>query len=259
MAKWYIQDTHVQLSKLKNTADALDRNKIQYEGFGVFPGVPTKIEFNDKRSVIRSSVKVLVDSFSDSSLRMNMFYSDGKFDQQNLMNINLPMVNSHGIIDKFNDMQDKSFNNDMFVKPSSDVKRFAGSIIKAGSTLRELLETDIKSFGMDDNPNILYSELRTDIYTEYRISVVNGEIVHSSKYFQDGILNTSSIVPDYVITATKSFISTYEPHDIFVIDVCDTDNGVEIIEFNCWNCSGIYSWDVDYMFNMVNNYVDRLS
>jgi hypothetical protein len=52
--------------------------------------------------------------------------------------------------------------------------------------------------------------------------------------------DVDSIYLDYV----KDRIEEWTPHDAFVIDVCDTENGIKIVEINTLNSSGFYAADV---------------
>ena len=39
--------------------------------------------------------------------------------------------------------------------------------------------------------------------------------------------------------------------DYYVIDLCETDDGIEIVEYNCWNASGFYKTDIKKILSRI--------
>jgi hypothetical protein len=43
------------------------------------------------------------------------------------------------------------------------------------------------------------------------------------------------------------------------MDVCETENGYKVVEFNCFNASGFYNCDVDAVVKNVTQFVENRS
>lgn len=53
----------------------------------------------------------------------------------------------------------------------------------------------------------------------------------------------------------KSYAQLYQPHDIFTMDLAETPEGVKIVEYNCWNGSGLYHCDKVLLFSCVQDFI----
>lgn len=267
MAKWLVQDSCVSIHSLENISNNLDQLNYDYTGFGLIPFTriitgAENFDFNE-RCVVRGSTKILKNIFltEDSRLtdlenyiKSGLFYDLEKFDQQYYSKLNLPLFNNAAKYYKYGDVKEMVFKHSVFVKPSRDLKFFAGKLFRSG----ESFNLDYIDNDLSDNEDILVSPLRSDNYHEYRCFVVMGELVSISKYFTEGYLSKSNDVEDQVRLAAKEIIKLYQPHDIFTVDIVLTDNGYEIMEYNCWNVSGFYTTDLESCLSAVNNYVDSI-
>ena len=79
-----------------------------------------------------------------------------------------------------------------------------------------------------------------------------------TKYNSTAGISASQLIfsSDYIIglTAAKEYVKLYNPADVFVMDLCDTPNGIKIVEYNCWNCSGLYSVNISKLVHEVSNF-----
>ena len=46
-------------------------------------------------------------------------------------------------------------------------------------------------------------------------------------------------------------------HDVFVMDIADTNEGFKIVEYNCLNAFGLYRADVKKLFISLQNYQNK--
>ena len=97
--------------------------------------------------------------------------------------------------------------------------------------------------GLRAHTLIQVSALKT-IFAEYRYWVVGGEIVTKSLYKRGDKVIYSDVVDDRFDAFVKHAISVWAPHRAFVIDVCDTPNGIRIVEINTLNSAGFYAGNV---------------
>lgn len=96
-----------------------------------------------------------------------------------------------------------------------------------------------------------------EIWGEYRFFVVGGRVVTGSRYkmgdtvrysqeidqcfwdFAEAVAGSEIALLPHVINKPK-----WRPAPAFVLDICDTPNGIKIVEINTINSSGFYAADV---------------
>lgn len=144
-----------------------------------------------------------------------------------------------------------------FIKPNTDSKEFAGlvidkdefdnwyqKLITAGYFDETILELDV-----------VVSEPK-NIGMEWRVVIVNGKVITGSIYRQ-----YQKVMPqlgmDEEVEILASFVATSKPPaPVFVVDICQTELGLKIVELNTFNCSGLYKCDVGKIIDAVTAYVE---
>jgi hypothetical protein len=127
-----------------------------------------------------------------------------------------------------------------FIRPLEDNKAFDGMVIDAemlddwrrDPAKRHLLEMDV-----------MVSPVKP-IYREYRLFVVNHQVVTGSVYRVGGRAEMSPDVEEYVLDYARTVIQRWTPAESCVMDICLTEHGLKVIEFNNINSSGFYASDV---------------
>jgi hypothetical protein len=76
----------------------------------------------------------------------------------------------------------------------------------------------------------------TEIFSEYRFLVVDGEVVTGSQY-----------------KYAQSMVDLWNPNRAFAIDIALTKNGYKVIEINSINSAGFYHCDIGKFVNAINN------
>jgi hypothetical protein len=82
------------------------------------------------------------------------------------------------------------------------------------------------------------------IYGEYRFWIVNGEIVTKSVYKHGDTIMYAAEVDERFDQFVMDCLAIWQPHRAFVIDVCDTPEGIKIVEINTINAAGFYAGNV---------------
>ena len=82
------------------------------------------------------------------------------------------------------------------------------------------------------------------IFSEYRFWIVHGDIICASLYKRGSKVMYSDQVDECYFDYVRDRISTWQPHAAFVIDVCDTPDGIKIVEINTLNSCGFYAADI---------------
>lgn len=127
-----------------------------------------------------------------------------------------------------------------FIRPLEDNKAFDGAVIDA-----EMLDDWRRDAAKShlQNMKVIVSPVK-QIYREYRLFVVKGKVVTGSVYKIGGRPEISSDVEKYVLEYASSIIDKWTPAESFVVDICLTEHGLKVIEFNNINSSGFYACDV---------------
>lgn len=181
-----------------------------------------------------------------------IFYDRKRFDAKTWTPLlgNLAL-NSGALFTQLGPMKNVSFYHDVFVKPSCDLKLFAGMIVPAGQTIGEALGDRQQDSRLSNDETILVNRVIEGIQTEFRCFVVNNEIVASSVYKRGNKLKAEATTDHekkillYSLNNIKRTCPEAIPHHTYVVDFADFDDGnyYSVIEFNCLNCSGKYACD----------------
>ncbi|HEX7642085.1 MAG TPA: ATP-grasp domain-containing protein [Burkholderiaceae bacterium] len=165
--------------------------------------------------------------------------------QQQLLHWGSHMLNAGSVVTPF---ADAVFGGDeMFIRPVNDSKYFAGKLFGR----EEFVEWQHKvcRLNLDDGTSLTPQTLiqlapPVTIHAEYRFWVVKGEIVTKSLYKRGDRVIYSSEVDERFDRYVRERIAEWMPHESFVIDVCDTPDGMRIVEINTLNAAGFYAADV---------------
>lgn len=134
-----------------------------------------------------------------------------------------------------------------FVRPVDDSKHFTGRLIspeELADWQRKVVSSE-KGGGKSLSADTLIQVCSPKkIHAEYRFWVVDGAIVTRSLYKRGPNVVYSAVVDDRLDAFVQEAISAWQPHRAFVIDVCDTEGGVKIVEINAINSAGFYAGDM---------------
>jgi hypothetical protein len=164
------------------------------------------------------------------------------------------MLNAHSVVCAF---EDAVFTEElMFVRPVNDSKYFAGKLFA-----REEFETwqhSVCRLQLDEGISLTPQTLiqvgkPIVIYAEYRFWVVKGEIVTASLYKRGDRVMYASDVDERFFAYVRERIGEWMRHESFVIDVCDTPEGMRVVEINTLNASGFYAADVQRLVQALDD------
>ncbi len=135
----------------------------------------------------------------------------------------------------------------MFVRPVNDSKYFAGRVFDTtefSAWQKQVCELGL-DYGNSLTPDTLVQlALPQRIFAEYRYWIVKGEIVTRSLYKRGDRVIYSDEVDERFDRYVEARLAEWLPLETFVLDVCDTENGLRIVEINTLNSSGFYAADV---------------
>lgn len=282
--KWLVQDVGINVQNIHANFDTLIRFGFPYSNFGVIAFTKTisnlKNILNDpeEQFIIRGGTKILTLleqinslqevnqflseeqlSFSEQyihNLKNGVFYHEQSFDQAYYGQLDLPLLNKGANYYPIKDHLQLSFKDNMFLKPSKDQKAFNAGVLEAGETIESFIINQAYQKSYLDEIAVI-APCRA-ISSEYRFFVVDKEVITGSRYRLAGQGNLSEIIPNNILEAAKEYAKLYQPHDVFTMDLAETPEGIFIVEYNCWNASGLYKTDVAKIFHVVQEYKEGL-
>ncbi|WP_298952641.1 ATP-grasp domain-containing protein [uncultured Methylobacterium sp.] len=135
-----------------------------------------------------------------------------------------------------------------FIRPVVDSKFFAGMVINRANF--EEWHHQVAALGEDDDANLRGSTEvmvcgEKDILREYRLWIIDGEVVTASLYKRDGRVLYSSEVDEDILRYGRDRASEWAPARAYVMDVALLPGDERrIIETNTINAAGFYAGDV---------------
>lgn len=147
---------------------------------------------------------------------------------------------------------------EFFLRPSLDLKQFAGCVMKAGEIgpwFQSMFDTPQNggSYYMHPDTKIVLDHPKP-IQAEWRWFIVGGKIVSGSMYRAHGQMRTIRELDPAVIAEAQHLADQWLPLDCVVMDTCLSSDVLHIVEFNCINSSGFYDNDVGAIFKALWEY-----
>lgn len=281
--KWLVQNVGFSTTNLDLTEYTLQRMDIPYHLFGISRLINYVINLEnilqdpEEQFIIRGGTSLLsllnkIDNlqkvnphlsekqlqFSDNyikNLKNGIFYNEENFDQNYYGKLDIPLLNAQSQNLSIKDHLDTSFNQPVFIKPSRDQKAFSPGILEPGDTIKDFIFSQLhESFYLEEIAIIAPVK---KIYSEYRFFVVDKEVITGSQYRNSNDVFISEHVPEKMNEVAKEYAKLYQPHDIFTMDLADTPEGIKIIEYNCWNASGLYKTNVQKIFHTIQDFKEQ--
>lgn len=131
--------------------------------------------------------------------------------------------------------------NALFVRPDSPLKPFSGRVVNvSGLTPKHL---DYGFYYEDLNLPIVVAPVRR-IGREWRFVVVNGEVISGSGYDPTTRTSAAHRLDDSVFQFAAAIAAeTFAPYNVYIMDVCDCDNDLRLVEFNPFGGADLYACD----------------
>ena len=140
---------------------------------------------------------------------------------------------------------------EIFVRPLEDTKSFSGMVLDLPDVLAWGVQTrNAKSHVLGDVTEIVVA-LFQEIQAEYRLFVVDGEVVSYSLYKLGTQVVYERYIPSHVLDWAKERIAQWVPDRAFVLDIAETPKGPRIIEVNNINSAGVYAADISKVIQCI--------
>jgi len=139
----------------------------------------------------------------------------------------------------------------MFVRPDSPLKPFSGRVVDVASLT--LAKLDHGFYYDDESLPVVAAPVR-QIGREWRFVVVRGSIITGSAY---EAATRKPIIADLQSSASafasQVASSIPAPADVYVLDVCECDGDLRLLELNPFGGADLYACDADAIIKAVSN------
>ena len=155
-------------------------------------------------------------------------------------------------------LKDKNTEEFIFVRPQHDTKSLVGKVWVAKDFLNWTEEAKKGSYaGVDkDTPIVIAKPYGID--AEWRLFIVDNEIVGSSQYHKNGKLYKKEGIPNDVAIFAKKAIEKWSPVPAYVLDICHSAGNCYIVEAQGFNSAGHYAANLNEVVKAVNKVVTKL-
>ena len=244
---WILQSDIFSEAGWKVLVDTLARFGLPHSVHKVVPFVGDLVP----EPLVPNANVICIGAYSMRHVAKRHGWQPGVFDighqdfEQQMLHWGPHMLNAGSVVSTF---RDAVFTDEfLFVRPTNDSKFFAGRVF--GREEFTTWQRSVCALGLDyDNsltPDTMIQLARpVVIHAEYRYWVVRGRIVTKSLYKRGDRVIYSSEVDERLDEFVGQRLAEWLPHETFVIDVCDTPEGMRIVEINTLNAAGFYAADM---------------
>ncbi len=263
MINWILQKNLTKPEILKRIKSVLNGKDEIWEEVEVIPFSNEVPEIKNKNGfkIIYGSTTFMLNAYQDNNLNEGVFFDSTKFQMENYVNKwKNKVLNSDGKLFKFGAITELNSKQTQkwFIRPNNDGKEFSGKVVSYEELLNwsnEVCKLNIPE--LNKNTEVWISEPKV-IKKEWRLFIVDNQIVSASRYMKDGELNESeNDIPKEMIEFAKERISEYRIEDVYVMDIAEIKNGYKLIECNCFNGTGFYKHNIEKIIQSVNNFVRK--
>jgi hypothetical protein len=257
--RWVLQDNLYNEDGYVRLIDALDRLEQTYDIVKVVPFVGELIpdvEYDDDELVMVMGSYSMMKAGRRKGWKPTGYDSD-QFDHRVWVNyLGTHLLNYNGIVMRFGDVNGKQYDGiSFFIRPIFDFKEFAGEVITDAASFTAWQEKAVAYGDTLDGDTLVVVAPVKRILAEYRLFVVNSEIVTGSQYKIGQRVKSTPFVDKEVYDFAYNMIDLFEPDHAYVMDIAQTDKGFKVIEYNCINCSGFYACDCQKIVNALKDMV----
>lgn len=151
-------------------------------------------------------------------------------------------------------IQDLRWKEPIFVKPTADLKAFAGMVVNPGETIRERLAQATQDSSLSDHEPIIWAPWQ-EIDCEFRCFMGERTLIEASRYKTGDRADHKPVTDDErwrLRTFCNEVAQLFAPALFYAMDVAIMANGqMKVVEYNCINCSGRYEIDRSKLFKAV--------
>ncbi|MBV7533816.1 ATP-grasp domain-containing protein [Chitinophaga sp. sic0106] len=257
--QWVVQRNLTSITDFNELAAACEKLEIPFVHVDIIPFTTTLPAIDTTRhSIIYGSTTFNRMAEQHAGLKKGYFFDPDRFSIENYMERwGAHMLNFGAEISSFRSLMENSSyapEKQLFIRPNDDDKSFAGEV-KYYSEIASWYTalTNLENTPLTPDTKIVVSEPYS-IQSEWRLWIVNKNVVAASKYRQHFRLVKERGCPNAVIEFALARCAEYTPHDVFVMDVCYSGDAYYIVECGCLNGAGFYKANIEDIVKSVSSY-----
>lgn len=169
------------------------------------------------------------------------------------------MLNDGAVVTTFEDFAQMQYEPGkmLFIRPDTDGKSFAGEVLRFAE-YREWFERlmAVGNPGISGKTRIIVGE-PFHIGREWRLWCVDKKVIAASQYRNNFRLKKLRGCPGEVVSFAETRCLQFTPHDVFVMDICETGGSLYVVECNCMNAAGFYAADIEKIITGITEWFSR--
>jgi hypothetical protein len=128
----------------------------------------------------------------------------------------------------------------IFIRPDSVDKSFTGMVIDAPG-----FNNRFRPNSFDPTLPVLVARPKP-LGKEWRLIIANGDVIAGSRYRDGSVRSVSPDCPGEAVEFVRHVLQAvpWRPAPVFIVDICESDEGLRVLELNSFGCSGHYEADV---------------
>ncbi|KKN13654.1 hypothetical protein LCGC14_1004260 [marine sediment metagenome] len=250
---WIIQDNLHDERGYDVLLETVKRFKLQHTFVKVVP-----FTHELQPSVEPDGLSIVMGSITLGKIAVNSGWIPGCFTNENFHytawreHLGQHLLNHDAVVCRFGDVAPPP--HEFFIRPCRDDKSFTGIVMQPDEFLewrQRVLDLQNHYTTLDASTEVCYGAARK-IYQEFRLFVVDGEVVTGSQYKLGRAVVLNAEVPPHVLEFANRMIQKWTPDRAFCLDVADTPVGLKVLEIGCLNSCGFYASDVQLLVLRLN-------
>lgn len=145
----------------------------------------------------------------------------------------------------------------IFIRPCSGFKDFSGGEVDASEALGWMKNKQAGNHQLSSGMMVSIAPAK-NIRSETRWFVVGGKVIDGSTYRVRGQRHSGHITNPEDIAVAQQYADKWLPSECCVMDLAETDEGIKVVEFNCFNSSGFYAHDISAVVKAMNVYMREM-
>lgn len=130
----------------------------------------------------------------------------------------------------------------LFVRPDSPLKPFSGRVLPIDGITLQALD---HGFYYDDEHLLVVAAPPQAVGHEWRFVVVDQALVAGSAYLAEGRAASAEAIPQAVQDFAAHVAAELEPPErVYVLDVCESEAGLRLMELNPFSGADLYGCDL---------------
>lgn len=140
----------------------------------------------------------------------------------------------------------------IFIRPQHDTKSLVGQVWIASEFNAWCQEAKSGKYAGVNHETPIVVATPYGIEAEWRLFVVDNQIISSSQYHKKGRLSKSLGAPEDVLNFAQKVIAKWKPTEAYTLDICRSAGNCYIMEVQGFNSAGHYAADIEKVARAVN-------